>query len=161
MSQGFDAKWLKTLDKYLNRFTTDLHQSWPLPALLGGQHVCNNPLTLTALYLTCFQHIRDINYVLPNIYLPFFNSQSKYVWIDENLIVVNNHYVDLLYFEEFEEVVRANKVPYTLSPPISVQIPPDNQGASPIVPKNTSFVLIGSAGTNSVSVTNLIILGIL
>jgi hypothetical protein len=84
-----------------------------------------------------------------------------YIRIDENLIVVNNHYFDPLYFEECEEVVRANKVPYTPSPPISVIVSPGNQGTPPIVPKNTPFVPIGSAGTNSVSITDLIILGLL
>jgi hypothetical protein len=112
-------------------------------------------------YVNHFHHACDINYVVPDIYLPFFNSQAIYIWIDENLIVVNNHYFDLLYFEEFEEVVRVNKVPYTHSPPISVQISPGNQGAPPIISKNTPFVPIGSAGTNSVSVTDLIILGLL
>jgi hypothetical protein len=153
--------WLKTLDKYPNRFTTDLHQSWPLPALLGGQYVCDIPLTLAALHLNRFLHVRDINYVVPDIYMPFFNSQSKYIQIDENLIVVNNHYFDPLYFEELEEIVRANKVPYMPSSPISVTASPGNQGALPIVPKNTSFVPNSSAGTNSVSITDLIILGLL
>jgi hypothetical protein len=84
-----------------------------------------------------------------------------YIWIDENLIVVNNHYFDLLYFEELEEMVRANRVPYTPSPPMLVTISPGNQGAPSIVPKNTPFVPIGSAGTNSISITDLIILGLL
>jgi hypothetical protein len=84
-----------------------------------------------------------------------------YIRIDENLIVVNNHYFDPLYFEECEEAVRANKVPYTPSPPILVIVSPGNQGTPPIVPKNTPFVPIGSAGTNSVSITDLIILGLL
>jgi hypothetical protein len=95
---------------------------------------------------------------VPDIYMPFFNYQSKYIQIDENLIVVNNHYFDPLYFEELEEIISANRVPYTPSPSISVIISPGNQGAPLIVPKNTPFVLIGSAGTNSVSITDLIIL---
>jgi hypothetical protein len=113
------------------------------------------------LHLNRFLHVHDINYVVPDIYMPFFTSQSKYIQIDENLIVVNNHYFDLLYFEELEAIVSANRVPYTPSPPISVTVSPGNQGVPPIVPKNTPFVLIGSAGTNSVSITDLIILGLL
>jgi hypothetical protein len=63
--------WHKSLDKYPNRFTTVLHQSWPLPALLGGQYVCNILLTPVALHLNHFHHVRDINYVVPDIYFPF------------------------------------------------------------------------------------------
>jgi hypothetical protein len=63
--------WHKSLNKYLNRFTTGLHHSWPLPALLGGQYICNIPLTLMALHLNHFHHVCDINYVVSDIYLPF------------------------------------------------------------------------------------------
>ena len=47
--------WLKFLDNYPGRFTTNLHPTWPLSTHLGGQYMCDILLTLWECHLFLFQ----------------------------------------------------------------------------------------------------------
>ena len=153
---------------------------WPLPVSLGGQYACNILLSLTALHLNLLRTFFELNYVTPDLDLPYF-SHNTFDFNESGLDMGNPHFFPDLLFVELEERIKNNPKPNTYhndsddssSPSGSSEYETDSgalsdtDNAADKTPKSfyapvfTPFVPIGSFMAPNLDVTDLIILGFL